>query len=84
VLYATAGGLVVAIPAFVFYYLLRNRTAQAIHHLQEEVAELFRRFPYGDLQAVDFAGVEPCAARPNWIAPANEPGAPARDEAPAV
>ncbi|HEY0966543.1 MAG TPA: MotA/TolQ/ExbB proton channel family protein [Opitutaceae bacterium] len=67
VLYATAGGLVVAIPAFVFYYLLRNRTAQAIHHLQEEVAELFRRFPYEDLTAVEFAGGQPCAARPKWL-----------------
>lgn len=67
VLYATAGGLVVAIPAFVFYYLLRNRTAHAIHALQEAVAELFRRFPYADLAAVQFAGGEACAARPKSI-----------------
>jgi biopolymer transport protein ExbB len=74
VLYATAGGLVVAIPAFVFYYLLRNRTAQAVHHLQETVAELFRRFPYEDLAAVEFAGVQPCAARPKWLQPAAPEG----------
>lgn len=74
VLYATAGGLVVAIPAFVFYYLLRNRTAQAIHHLQEEVAELFRRFPYEDLAAVEFAGGQPCAARPKWLRSAGSDG----------
>lgn len=75
VLYATAGGLVVAIPAFVFYYLLRNRTAQAIHHLQEEVAELFRRFPYEDLATVELAGAQPCAARPKWLQPAESEGA---------
>ncbi len=74
VLYATAGGLVVAIPAFVFYYLLRNRTAQAIHHLQEAVAELFRRFPYEDLAAVEFAGGQSCAARPKWLQPAAPEG----------
>ncbi len=67
VLYATAGGLVVAIPAFVFYYLLRNRTAQAIHGLQEAVGELYRQFPYEDLVGVRFEGAEACAARPNWL-----------------
>ncbi len=75
VLYATAGGLVVAIPAFVFYYLLRNRTAQAIHVLQETVGDLFRQFPYEDLAGVSFVGGEACAARPKWLAstPASSP-----------
>jgi len=67
VLYATAGGLVVAIPAFVFYYLLRNRTAHAIHGLQEAANELFRRFPYADLADTHFEGSAPCASRPKWI-----------------
>jgi biopolymer transport protein ExbB len=70
VLYATAGGLVVAIPAFVFYYLLRNRTAHAVHLAQEAAGELFRRFPYDDLAGRPFDGAEPCAARPNWLASA--------------
>lgn len=74
VLYATAGGLVVAIPAFVFYYLLRNRTAHAIHRLQEELAELFRRFPYADFAAFDWSDAPACAARPDWLrAPATSP-----------
>lgn len=67
VLYATAGGLVVAIPAFVFYYLLRNRTAHAIHLVQDAASDLFRRFPYEDLAGLPFEGAEPCAARPNWV-----------------
>lgn len=66
VLYATAGGLVVAIPAFVCYYLLRNRTARAIHALHETVADLFRRFPYDALAGRDLAGGEAYAAAPVW------------------
>lgn len=85
VLYATAGGLVVAIPAFVFYYLLRNRTAHAVHTLQEAVADLFRQFPYDDLAGAHFAGGEPCAARPKWLAASLAPGpAPAAVSAAAV
>lgn len=67
VLYATAGGLVVAIPAFVFYYLLRNRVAFAIHELQVAVADLYRRFPYEYLADTTFEGGESCASLPNWI-----------------
>lgn len=73
VLYATAGGLVVAIPAFVFYYLLRNRTAHAIHLAQEAAVDLFRSFPYEDLAGRPFEGAEPCAARPNWLAAPDAP-----------
>lgn len=70
VLYATAGGLVVAIPAFVFYYLLRNRTAQAIHAVQAMAGDLFRQFPFDDLRGTIFEGGEPCAAKPNWLSAA--------------
>jgi biopolymer transport protein ExbB len=76
VLYATAGGLVVAIPAFVFYYLLRNRTAHAIHLVQEAANDLFRRFPYDDLAGSPFEGAEPCAARPAWIVAAESTPSP--------
>lgn len=69
VLYATAGGLVVAIPAFVFYYLLRNRTTHALHLLQEEVTLLFRRMPYEHLASADISGHEIYAALPNWVHP---------------
>lgn len=67
VLYATAGGLLVAIPAFVFYYLLRNRVAHAFHELHVAAAELFRQFPYEHLRGVSFEGAEPVAALPNWL-----------------
>jgi biopolymer transport protein ExbB len=67
VLYATAGGLVVAIPAFVFYYLLRNRTTHAMHHLQEEVTHLFRRMPYDHLATANISESEFYANTPNWV-----------------
>lgn len=79
VLYATAGGLVVAIPAFVFYYLLRNRAAHAIHAVQTAAGELFRLFPFDDLRGTTFEGGEPCAARPNWLSVAPPVAAPAGD-----
>ncbi len=68
VLYATAGGLVVAIPAFVFYYLLRNRVSHAFHDMQVVVADLFRQFPYEHLRDANFEGAEIYAATPNWVA----------------
>lgn len=57
VLYATAGGLCVAIPAFVFYYLLRDRTARAIHQLHEAAADLFRLVRFDELADVEFEPV---------------------------
>jgi biopolymer transport protein ExbB len=67
VLYATAGGLVVAIPAFVFYYILRNRTSQAMHILQDEVTLLFRRMPYEHMAAANVSESEIYANTPNWL-----------------
>jgi biopolymer transport protein ExbB len=67
VLHATASGLAVAIPAFVFYYLLRNRVAHQIHALSLVANDLFRRFPYEHLKDVVFEGGEPVAALPNWL-----------------
>ena len=74
VLHATASGLAVAIPAFVFYYLLRNRVAHQIHALALVANDLFRRFPYEHLKDVVFEGGEPVAALPNWLttAPADD------------
>lgn len=68
VLHATAGGLMVAIPAFVFYYLLRSRVGHGFHEVGAAVAELFRDFPYADFVGHSFRGAEPCAARPVWTA----------------
>jgi biopolymer transport protein ExbB len=64
VLHATAGGLIVAIPAFVSYYLLRNRVAHEVHAVSETVAELFRRFPFAALAGRDLRGAEACCAAP--------------------
>ncbi len=66
VLHATAGGLIVAIPAFVFHYLLRNRIGHRFQQLGLAIAELFRNFPYEDFAGRSLAGAEPCAARPAW------------------
>jgi biopolymer transport protein ExbB len=74
VLHATASGLAVAIPAFVFYYLLRNRVAHQIHELSLIANDLFRRFPYEHLKDIVFDGGEPVAALPNWIADAAPAG----------
>lgn len=67
VLHATASGLAVAIPAFVFYYLLRNRVSHQIHELSLAINDLFRCFPYEHMQNVSFEGGEHVAATPNWI-----------------
>jgi biopolymer transport protein ExbB len=67
VLHATASGLAVAIPAFVFYYLLRNRVSHQIHELSIAVNDLFRCYPYEHMKDVAFEGGEHVAATPNWI-----------------
>jgi len=67
VLHATAAGLVVAIPAFVFYYLLRNRVSHQIHELSIAISDLYRCFPYEHMKDVSFEGGEHVAATPNWI-----------------
>jgi biopolymer transport protein ExbB len=67
VLHATAAGLAVAIPAFVFYYLLRNRVSHQIHELSLAINDLFRCYPYEHMKDVAFEGGEHVAATPNWI-----------------
>lgn len=64
VLHATAGGLIVAIPAFVFYYALRNRVSHQFHAVNAELAELFRGFPFEELSGQTLRGAEVCAAKP--------------------
>ncbi len=78
VLVATAAGLGVAIPAFIFYYLIRNRVAGNIHDLSELAQARFRAFPYDELAGkIDEIGAEPpIAAAPVWNAPsADQPQA---------
>lgn len=67
VLHATAAGLAVAIPAFVFYYLLRNRVSHQIHELSIAVNDLFRGYPFEHMKEVSFEGGEHVAATPNWV-----------------
>lgn len=67
VLIATASGLAIAIPAFMMFYVLRNRLQGGMHHVQEIVTALFRKMPYEDLKDCHVGEEEFFAARPNWI-----------------
>jgi biopolymer transport protein ExbB len=67
VLVATASGLFIAIPAFMAFYILRNRAAAAIHHIQEVINSLFRKMPYDSLAGVHIGDEELYAAVPNWV-----------------
>lgn len=70
VLIATASGLFVAIPAFVGYYFLRNRSASALHLIQDAINNLFRRMPWHSLANAHIGDDELFAAEPNWLHPA--------------
>jgi biopolymer transport protein ExbB len=74
VLMATATGLAIAIPAFMMFYVLRNRLQGGMHHVQEVVIGLFRKMPYDDLKDCHVGEEEFFAARPNWV---GDEGAPA-------
>jgi biopolymer transport protein ExbB len=67
VLVATATGLLVAIPAFMAFYFLRNKLQGAVHHLHEESEHLFRNAPYDYLKDADVGQEETYAALPNWL-----------------
>ncbi len=67
VLHATASGLAVAIPAFVFYYLIRNRVGHSVHAVSDAANDLFRKFPYEHVAHIEFEGGESYAAMPNWV-----------------
>jgi biopolymer transport protein ExbB len=70
VLVCTAGGLVVAIPAFAFYYVMRNRIAAGFRYLQSDINAIFHHLPYEHLKGVR---LEADAFVP--ALPRNEPGA---------
>ena len=67
VLVATAAGLLVAIPAFMAFYFLRNKLLGAVHQLHEETEHLFRNAPYDYLKDADVGQEETYAALPNWV-----------------
>lgn len=50
VLIATASGLFIAVPAFMFFYFLRNRLQSSMTGLQDVVGALFRKMPYNHLR----------------------------------
>jgi biopolymer transport protein ExbB len=52
VLIATASGLVVAIPAFVFYYVLKARAQNVVLYADSEVYKLVEDIPYDQLSGV--------------------------------
>ncbi len=68
VLIATASGLFIAVPAFMFFYFLRNRLQSAVSGLQEVVGALFRKMPYSHLKDAHVGEEEFYAAIPNWVA----------------
>lgn len=67
VLIATASGLFIAIPAFFFFYILRNRLQGSIHKLTDQVVSLFRKMPYEHLKDCHVGEEEFYAATPNWV-----------------
>ena len=67
VLVATASGLFIAIPAFMFFYFLRNKLQGAIHTFQDVVVSLFRKMPYEHLKDCHVGEEEFFAATPNWV-----------------
>jgi len=52
VLVATMSGLVVAVPAFVFFYILRARAQNAILYAESQVYRLLDEVPYDQLSGV--------------------------------
>lgn len=52
VLLATASGLFIAIPAFIFYYVFRNMAQNCIVHADDVVNSLVQDIPYAELEGV--------------------------------
>ncbi|TAG09644.1 MAG: MotA/TolQ/ExbB proton channel family protein [Verrucomicrobia bacterium] len=67
VLVATAAGLFIAIPAFAFFYILRNHLTAQMHWLEDEVMSLFRNMPYDHFQGLEIGEELTYAAIPNWV-----------------
>ncbi len=52
VLLATASGLFIAIPAFIFYYVFRNRSQMVIVLADDKINQLLQDIPYEELEGV--------------------------------
>ncbi|HTJ78033.1 MAG TPA: MotA/TolQ/ExbB proton channel family protein [Rariglobus sp.] len=72
VLVCTGGGLVVAIPAFAFYYVLRNRISAGFRHLQLEINAIFHHLPYEHLQGLRLEADAFIPAPPRAQAPSGD------------
>jgi biopolymer transport protein ExbB len=66
VLVATASGLLIAVPAFMGFYFLRNRLQGSLHEVENEVGNLFRKFPYHLAEGVHVGDQELYANAPAW------------------
>lgn len=67
VLVATASGLFIAIPAFMCFYILRNRLSLKMHQLEDQVVSLFRNMPYEHFKGLEIGEEVTYAALPNWV-----------------
>jgi biopolymer transport protein ExbB len=67
VLIATASGLFIAIPAFIMFYVLRNRLQAALQYSEIKLQALFRKMPYAQLKGCHVGEEEFYAAAPNWL-----------------
>ena len=52
VLLATASGLFIAIPAFIFYYFFRNRASTVLVHADDVLSRLVEDIPFEELSGV--------------------------------
>lgn len=52
VLLATASGLFIAIPAFIFYYVFRNRAQMVIVQADDKINQLIQDIPYEELEGL--------------------------------
>lgn len=52
VLLATASGLFIAIPAFIFYYVFRNKAQAVVVHADDVVHTLVQDIPFAELEGV--------------------------------
>ncbi len=52
VLMATASGLFIAIPAFIFYYFFRNKITDAVVYADSEINQLVEDIPFDEVQGI--------------------------------
>jgi biopolymer transport protein ExbB len=71
VLMATASGLFIAIPAFISYYIFRNRTQQVIVYADDKVGRLLEDIPFEELQGLRI-GENFNAGQPGMLAEASQ------------